>query len=163
MTTNKDSARSSPSRRQHPTAVVALWFGVDGDYFGPCRGKLPYRDAGKGRERNRTGRSKRTRTTGTNGNDGNSGRERVRASEPSERSEACLGGFHRRHAERVSSWGESDGGEAPSDNVSAPCRTRTCDLLVRSQTLYPTELRARRTHNITRMARARASPKPIRP
>ena len=24
-----------------------------------------------------------------------------------------------------------------------PCRTRTCDLLVRSQTLYPTELRAR--------------------
>jgi hypothetical protein len=26
----------------------------------------------------------------------------------------------------------------------APCRTRTCDLLVRSQTLYPTELRARR-------------------
>lgn len=25
----------------------------------------------------------------------------------------------------------------------APCRTRTCDLLVRSQTLYPTELRAR--------------------
>src|SRR5437667_9936702 len=27
--------------------------------------------------------------------------------------------------------------------VGAPCRTRTCDLLVRSQTLYPTELRAR--------------------
>ena len=26
--------------------------------------------------------------------------------------------------------------------VGAPCRTRTCDLLVRSQTLYPTELRA---------------------
>ncbi len=26
----------------------------------------------------------------------------------------------------------------------APCKTRTCDLLVRSQTLYPTELRARR-------------------
>ena len=26
----------------------------------------------------------------------------------------------------------------------APCRTRTCGLLVRSQTLYPTELRARR-------------------
>jgi hypothetical protein len=25
----------------------------------------------------------------------------------------------------------------------APCRTRTCDLLVRSQTLYPAELRAR--------------------
>jgi hypothetical protein len=25
----------------------------------------------------------------------------------------------------------------------APCKTRTCDLLVRSQTLYPTELRAR--------------------
>jgi len=25
----------------------------------------------------------------------------------------------------------------------APCRTRTCDLRVRSQTLYPTELRAR--------------------
>src|SRR4029078_3727168 len=27
--------------------------------------------------------------------------------------------------------------------VGAPCKTRTCDLLVRSQTLYPTELRAR--------------------
>jgi hypothetical protein len=27
-------------------------------------------------------------------------------------------------------------------NIGAPCRTRTCDLLVRSQTLYPTELRA---------------------
>jgi hypothetical protein len=27
--------------------------------------------------------------------------------------------------------------------TGAPCRTRTCDLLVRSQTLYPTELRAR--------------------
>ena len=27
---------------------------------------------------------------------------------------------------------------------SAPCKTRTCDLLVRSQTLYPTELRARK-------------------
>ena len=26
----------------------------------------------------------------------------------------------------------------------APCKTRTCDLLVRSQTLYPTELRARK-------------------
>ena len=29
------------------------------------------------------------------------------------------------------------------ENIGAPCRTRTCDLLVRSQTLYPTELRAR--------------------
>jgi hypothetical protein len=28
------------------------------------------------------------------------------------------------------------------ENIGAPCRTRTCDLLVRSQTLYPTELRA---------------------
>jgi len=28
--------------------------------------------------------------------------------------------------------------------VGAPCMTRTCDLLVRSQTLYPTELRARK-------------------
>src|ERR1700730_9726027 len=27
--------------------------------------------------------------------------------------------------------------------IGAPCKTRTCDLLVRSQTLYPTELRAR--------------------
>jgi hypothetical protein len=26
----------------------------------------------------------------------------------------------------------------------APCTTRTCDLLVRSQTLYPAELRARK-------------------
>src|SRR5919204_1484359 len=31
---------------------------------------------------------------------------------------------------------------------SAPCRTRTCDLLVRSQTLYPTELRAHRGRNL---------------
>src|SRR5579862_9109963 len=29
------------------------------------------------------------------------------------------------------------------EKYGAPCRTRTCDLLVRSQTLYPTELRAR--------------------
>ena len=28
--------------------------------------------------------------------------------------------------------------------IGAPCKTRTCDLLVRSQTLYPTELRARK-------------------
>jgi hypothetical protein len=28
------------------------------------------------------------------------------------------------------------------DLIGAPCRTRTCDLLVRSQTLYPTELKA---------------------
>ena len=30
-----------------------------------------------------------------------------------------------------------------AEEFGAPCRTRTCDLLVRSQTLYPTELRAR--------------------
>ena len=30
-----------------------------------------------------------------------------------------------------------------AEDFGAPCRTRTCDLLVRSQTLYPTELRAR--------------------
>ena len=29
------------------------------------------------------------------------------------------------------------------EKVGAPCRIRTCDLLVRSQTLYPAELRAR--------------------
>ena len=34
--------------------------------------------------------------------------------------------------------------------VGAPCRTRTCDLLVRSQTLYPTELRALRGAASTR-------------
>src|ERR687889_579123 len=28
-------------------------------------------------------------------------------------------------------------------------RTRTCDLLIRSQTLYPTELRARRAYSYT--------------
>src|SRR5215212_7067392 len=35
----------------------------------------------------------------------------------------------------------------------APCKTRTCDLLVRSQTLYPTELRARTrtTHEFNTM------------
>src|SRR5438067_1252904 len=31
---------------------------------------------------------------------------------------------------------------ARAKSNGAPCRTRTCDLLVRSQTLYPTELRA---------------------
>src|SRR5690349_8214842 len=44
-----------------------------------------------------------------------------------------------------------------------PCRTRTCDLLVRSQTLYPTELRApearaevgRNSKYITRISSAR--------
>ena len=35
-------------------------------------------------------------------------------------------------------------GRSPSTNISAPSKTRTCDLLVRSQTLYPTELWARR-------------------
>ena len=29
------------------------------------------------------------------------------------------------------------------DSIGAPGKTRTCDLLIRSQTLYPTELRAR--------------------
>src|SRR5579871_1715313 len=33
----------------------------------------------------------------------------------------------------------------------APGMTRTCDLLVRSQTLYPTELRARRSHYNSRV------------
>ena len=28
------------------------------------------------------------------------------------------------------------------EKAGAPCRIRTCDLLVRSQTLYPAELRA---------------------
>src|SRR5207342_94536 len=32
----------------------------------------------------------------------------------------------------------------------APCTTRTCDLLVRSQTLYPTELRARKRQSYRR-------------
>jgi hypothetical protein len=36
----------------------------------------------------------------------------------------------------------------------APCRTRTCDLLVRSQTLYPTELRAREPSTITKTGRS---------
>ncbi len=38
----------------------------------------------------------------------------------------------------------------PNLLVGAPCRTRTCDLLVRSQTLYPTELRARRPTEASR-------------
>jgi hypothetical protein len=37
----------------------------------------------------------------------------------------------------------------------APCKTRTCDLLVRSQTLYPTELRALRGN--ARLSRGRSS------
>jgi hypothetical protein len=45
-----------------------------------------------------------------------------------------------------------DGSDAPRDRAAvvvlerlgAPSKTRTCDLLVRSQTLYPTELWARR-------------------
>src|SRR5439155_8885247 len=41
-------------------------------------------------------------------------------------------------------------GEAPRIISGAPCTTRTCDLLVRSQTLYPTELRARRNCHYNR-------------
>ena len=41
-----------------------------------------------------------------------------------------------------------------TDSIGAPCRTRTCDLLVRSQTLYPTELRARRNVDYISPARA---------
>jgi hypothetical protein len=37
---------------------------------------------------------------------------------------------------------DSTTADFPGEN-GAPCKTRTCDLLVRSQTLYPTELRAR--------------------
>ena len=36
--------------------------------------------------------------------------------------------------------------------IGAPCTTRTCDLLVRSQTLYPTELRARRNPDYIKSA-----------
>jgi molybdenum cofactor biosynthesis protein B len=36
------------------------------------------------------------------------------------------------------------GCSVPPVTIGAPCKTRTCDLLVRSQTLYPTELRARK-------------------
>ena len=47
--------------------------------------------------------------------------------------------------EAYSSWSHDRG--VPANVVAlidgAPCRTRTCDLLVRSQTLYPAELRAR--------------------
>jgi integrase len=46
----------------------------------------------------------------------------------------------------------------------APCRTRTCDLLVRSQTLYPTELRARELSTIANGAqRTNPNPAPNRP
>src|SRR6476661_668254 len=34
----------------------------------------------------------------------------------------------------------------------APGMTRTCDLLVRSQTLYPTELRAQRSRSLINLA-----------
>ena len=46
------------------------------------------------------------------------------------------------------SWASGHGHLA--SRVGAPCRTRTCDLLVRSQTLYPTELRALRGAASTR-------------
>ena len=63
--------------------------------------------------------------------------------------------FQRERAQRVSHasgvgivgprerayWG-AGGAKPPGKKSGAPCRTRTCDLLVRSQTLYPTELRA---------------------
>jgi integrase len=47
-------------------------------------------------------------------------------------------------------------GKMPRES-GAPCRTRTCDLLVRSQTLYPTELRAleTRTRDLCRSGRGR--------
>src|SRR5918993_3302553 len=48
---------------------------------------------------------------------------------------------------RKPAFAEGYGGQ-PSHGVrakvGAPCMIRTCDLLVRSQTLYPAELRARR-------------------
>jgi hypothetical protein len=49
--------------------------------------------------------------------------------------------------------------------IGAPCRTRTCDLLVRSQTLYPAELRARRQYLIgsARAGPRRRAQKPIIP
>ncbi len=66
---------------------------------------------------------------------------------------------------RVSSLG-GPRGRSPPDQYEdgAPCRTRTCDLLVRSQTLYPTELRARE-HTIIhfRAAPFAASRPQIRP
>ena len=34
------------------------------------------------------------------------------------------------------------------DFTGAPGKTRTCDLLIRSQTLYPTELRAHSVESI---------------
>jgi hypothetical protein len=57
------------------------------------------------------------------------------ASEPRDRSAPAK----RRARER----GGGPAGRTPPDKNGAPCKTRTCDLLVRSQTLYPTELRAR--------------------
>jgi hypothetical protein len=41
--------------------------------------------------------------------------------------------------------------------------TRTCDLLVRSQTLYPTELRARGKRILYQFSVSRAIPQPARP
>ena len=64
-----------------------------------------------------------------------SGARASTASDPRERS----GPAKRPATERV---GESER-RSPSDEIGAPCTTRTCDLLVRSQTLYPAELRAR--------------------
>jgi integrase len=52
-------------------------------------------------------------------------------------------------------------GNPPIENpnkTGAPCRTRTCDLLVRSQTLYPTELRAREHSTIPNPERSPAIP-----
>ena len=47
------------------------------------------------------------------------------------------------------------GTQAEGESNGAPSTTRTCDLLVRSQTLYPTELRARRGHDAGPLHEAR--------
>jgi hypothetical protein len=43
------------------------------------------------------------------------------------------------------------------DSIGAPGRARTCDLLIRSQTLYPTELRVLRSKQHTANSRQQKS------
>src|SRR6185369_6432170 len=64
---------------------------------------------------------------------------------------------------QVASSSQTKSGRALSlpqvvDIVGAPSRARTCDLLIRSQTLYPTELRVHATDGATKRNKSKTSP-----
>ena len=71
----------------------------------------------------------------------------LRGTLPVALSERLAGGIRAPASGAIVAGPLNDRERAGDGGVGAPCTTRTCDLLVRSQTLYPTELRARGTRN----------------